>query len=122
MELNDSQPGMQPPVTQQLLITPGGTKHWIPQCDESIKPYQGQRFRELHEAVNFYKTYALNVGFDVRHSTLAKSRDHTVIWKYLVCSREGYKKRAVISPMAHAKGHGTNKQKKPKFNNVKFRL
>ncbi|GER36027.1 FAR1-related protein [Striga asiatica] len=102
--------GMQTPVTQQLLITPGGTKHWIPQCHESIKPYQGQIFRELHEAVNFYKTYALTVGFDVRHSTLAKARDKTVIWKYIVCSREGYKQRAVISPTTHAKGHVTRRR------------
>ncbi|GER43344.1 FAR1-related protein [Striga asiatica] len=108
MDLNESQTGLQSPVTQQqLLITPGGTKHWIPLCGESIKLYQGQRFRELHEAVNFYMTYALTVGFDVRHSILVKARDKMVIWKYLVCSREGYKHYAVISPTGHAKGHVT---------------
>ncbi|GER31943.1 FAR1-related protein [Striga asiatica] len=113
MALNESQPGMQSPVThQQLLITPGGTKHWIPQCDESIKPYQGQRFRNLHKAVNFYKTYALSVGFDVRHSTLVKAHDKTktVIWKYLVCSREGYKHHDVISSTRHATGHVTRRR------------
>ncbi|GER35293.1 FAR1-related sequence 7 [Striga asiatica] len=37
------------------------------------------RFKELHEAVNFYKTHALTVGFDVRHSTLVKARDKTML-------------------------------------------
>ncbi|CAA0842981.1 Unknown protein, partial [Striga hermonthica] len=67
-------------------------------------------FRELHEAVNCYNAYALTVGFDVRHSTLVKARDKTVIWKYLVCSREGHKHHAVISPTIHAKGHVTRRR------------
>ncbi|GER47294.1 FAR1-related protein [Striga asiatica] len=70
----------------------GGTKYWIPQCDDAIRPHIGQRFKGLSEANDFYRIYASTVGFDVRQSTLVKSRDNTtVLWKYLVCSREGYR-------------------------------
>ncbi|GER29065.1 FAR1-related protein [Striga asiatica] len=97
MELNDTQTERGPTDKSQhhrLLISPGGTKYWIPECDDTLKPHNGQRFRSLNEAVEFYQLYASTVGFDARHSTLVKSRDNTVLWKYLVCSREGYKQRA----------------------------
>ncbi|GER50739.1 FAR1-related protein, partial [Striga asiatica] len=97
MELNDTQSGGAPTDKSQhhqLLISPGGTKYWIPQCEDALKPHNGQRFRALSEAVEFYQLYASTVGFDVRHSTLVKAqRDKTILWKYLVCSREGYKQR-----------------------------
>ncbi|GER49768.1 FAR1-related protein [Striga asiatica] len=96
MELSDTQPDAAPIETSkhhQLVITPGGTKYWIPHCDDAIRPHIGQRFKGLNEAVDFYMTYASTVGFDVRNSTLVKAIDNTtVLWKYLVCSREGFKK------------------------------
>ncbi|CAA0828624.1 Protein FAR1-RELATED SEQUENCE 1 [Striga hermonthica] len=101
MDSGESQTGTQgsptAPTHHQFAVTPGGTKYWIPECDESDKPYNGQRFRELHEAIDFHKRYALIVGFDVRHSTLIKSRDKTILWKYMVCSREGYKHHTAIN-------------------------
>ncbi|CAA0822414.1 Putative phospholipid-transporting ATPase 4, partial [Striga hermonthica] len=74
-----------------LVISPGGTKYWIPQCEDSIRPHKGQVFRTLGEAADFYRAYASVVGFDIRQSTLVKAKDNTVLWRYLVCSREGYK-------------------------------
>ncbi|GER43969.1 FAR1-related sequence 7 [Striga asiatica] len=108
MELNESQPA---PIThQRISITPGGTKYWIPDCDNTIKPYHGQRFRELHEAVSFYKNYARTVGFNVRNNTLVKARDKTVLWKYVVCSREGYKHHAKVGPKVQGAGHVTRRR------------
>ncbi|GER29184.1 FAR1-related protein, partial [Striga asiatica] len=92
MDLNITQTGTQPYAGRQhLSITPGGTKYWIPDCDESLKPRKGQKFQSIDAAIDFYKEYACFVGFDVRHSTLIKAKDKTTIWRYLVCSREGYK-------------------------------
>ncbi|GER50182.1 FAR1-related protein [Striga asiatica] len=77
---------------------------------ESIKPYNGQWFRELREAVDFYKRYALNVGFDVRHSTLVKARDKTILWKFMVCSCDGYKHCVVIDPTALDEGRAMRRR------------
>ncbi|CAA0827409.1 Unknown protein [Striga hermonthica] len=78
----------------QLIITPGDTKYWIPQCDDALRPFKGQIFQRLDEAVVFYTTYASRVGFDLGHSKLVKAVNKTVVWKYLVCSREGNKHHA----------------------------
>ncbi|GER33539.1 FAR1-related protein [Striga asiatica] len=91
------------PRTRQLLITPGGTKYWIPQCEDALRPFKGQIFHGLHEAVIFYNVYASTVGFDVRHSTLIKAIDKTVVWKYLVCSREGHKHHADTIQAMHSR-------------------
>ncbi|GER30173.1 Far-red impaired responsive (FAR1) family protein [Striga asiatica] len=84
---------------QQLVVTPGGTKYWILEFVESAKPYNGQRFQELHEAVDFYKRYALIVGSDVRHNTLIKSRDKTILWKCMTKWVESYLTRIVTGHM-----------------------
>ncbi|GER36228.1 FAR1-related protein [Striga asiatica] len=92
MDLNVTQTGTQPYAGRQhLSITPGGTKYWIPDCDKSLKPRKGQKFQSIDAVIDFYKEYACVVRFDVRHSTLIKAKDKTTIWRYLVCSREGYK-------------------------------
>nr|GMD60163.1 protein FAR1-RELATED SEQUENCE 5-like [Ipomoea batatas] len=67
-----------------------GEYECVPDCDESIKPYQGQRFQTLDEGVRYYKEYATFVGFDVWGSTMKRNRYGDVEVKYLLCSREGY--------------------------------
>nr|GMC46793.1 protein FAR1-RELATED SEQUENCE 5-like [Ipomoea batatas] len=67
-----------------------GEYECIPDCDGSIKPHLGQRFKTLDEGVRYYKEYAAFVGFDVRASTVKKNRYGGVEVKYLLCSREGY--------------------------------
>nr|GME17610.1 protein FAR1-RELATED SEQUENCE 5-like [Ipomoea batatas] len=51
-----------------------GEYECIPDCDGSIKPHLGQRFKTLDEGVRYYKEYAAFVGFDVRASTVKKNR------------------------------------------------
>ncbi|GER51609.1 FAR1-related protein [Striga asiatica] len=93
---------------QQMSVTPGGTRYWVPQCDDPLKPYKGQKFRKLDDAITFYKTYAYAVGFDVRQSTLIKARDNkTILWKYMVCSREGYKHNARVVQSVATDGHSS---------------
>nr|GLL22007.1 E3 ubiquitin-protein ligase RNF14 isoform X3 [Ipomoea trifida] len=67
-----------------------GAYECILDCDESIKPFLGQRFSTLDEGVRYYKEYAAFVGFDVRSNTMKKNRYGDVEVKYLLCSREGY--------------------------------
>nr|GMC79822.1 protein FAR1-RELATED SEQUENCE 5-like [Ipomoea batatas] len=67
-----------------------GEYECIPDCDGSIKPHLGQRFKTLDEGVRYYKEYAAFVGFDVRASTVKKNRYGGVELRYLLCSREGY--------------------------------
>ncbi|CAA0830011.1 Far-red impaired responsive (FAR1) family protein, partial [Striga hermonthica] len=108
IESNVAQTGTPSTYTgrQQISITPGGTRYWTPHCDDPLKPYKGQKFQTLDDAVIFYKAYAYAVGFDVRQSTLIKSRDNkTILWKYLVCSREGYKRNAHVDHSNPPDGH-----------------
>nr|GMC95619.1 protein FAR1-RELATED SEQUENCE 5-like [Ipomoea batatas] len=46
----------------------------IPECDTSCKLSVGQKFDTLENGIQFYKRYAMVVGFDVRQSTVKKSR------------------------------------------------
>nr|GLL16797.1 protein FAR1-RELATED SEQUENCE 5-like [Ipomoea trifida] len=43
---------------------------FLPDCDETKKPYIGQRFDTIDDDVQFYKQYASLGGFDVRCSTI----------------------------------------------------
>ncbi|XP_031096905.1 protein FAR1-RELATED SEQUENCE 5-like [Ipomoea triloba] len=47
-------------------------------------------FSTLDAAVSFYKNYA-KVGFDIRSSSIMKSKDGVILTKYILCSREGYR-------------------------------
>nr|GMD32816.1 protein FAR1-RELATED SEQUENCE 5-like [Ipomoea batatas] len=67
-----------------------GAYECIPDCDESIKPFLGQRFSTLDEGARYYKEYVAFVGFDVRSSTIKRNRYGDVEVKYMLCSREGY--------------------------------
>ncbi|XP_074313858.1 protein FAR1-RELATED SEQUENCE 5-like [Silene latifolia] len=58
--------------------------------ESQFTPYVGQQFDSIEEAVQFYKTYALACGFDVRKYTTKKWRDGTIRSKLLVCNREGF--------------------------------
>nr|GMC93870.1 Transposon Ty3-I Gag-Pol polyprotein [Ipomoea batatas] len=51
-----------------------GSEYMIPECDTSCKLSVGQKFDTLENGIQFYKRYAMVVGFDVRQSTVKKSR------------------------------------------------
>lgn len=72
-----------------------GSEYMIPECDTSCKLSVGQKFDTLEDGIQFYKRYAMVVGFDVRQSTVKKSRTGEVDVRYLVCSRQGFKKGAL---------------------------
>lgn len=61
------------------------------QCDEELKPRIGQSFTCIDDGIEFYKNYAVASGFDIRLATTTKAGDGTVVWKYILCNREGEK-------------------------------
>ena len=81
---------VQPTVV--LSISPGNTKYYTPLCEDRLKPYVGQLFSSISEALSFYTKYAAQVGFKVRPGTEIKSNDSskTTVWKYLLCSKQGF--------------------------------
>nr|GMD50806.1 protein FAR1-RELATED SEQUENCE 5-like [Ipomoea batatas] len=67
----------------EMEISPNGTKQWLPTANPEETPYVGQQFKTAEEAILFYQAYARAVGFDVRHSTMRKTREGKVAIKYM---------------------------------------
>lgn len=89
--------------TSKLIISPGQTEYYVPECPESIKPFVNQVFQTFELALHFYGQYADVCGFDARKSTLTRAADGSTLWRYIVCSREGFKnvtktKKTSITP------------------------
>ncbi|XP_021734817.1 protein FAR1-RELATED SEQUENCE 5-like [Chenopodium quinoa] len=58
---------------------------------DNVRPSLGMIFNNLDEGAEFYKRYAHNIGFSVRSLTGVKDKKTGfVIWKYFLCSKEGY--------------------------------
>ncbi|KAK8480876.1 hypothetical protein V6N11_051366 [Hibiscus sabdariffa] len=67
------------------LVTAGGTS------DE--EPYEGMEFESEEAAKVFYDAYATRVGFIMRVDAFRRSmRDGKVVWRRLVCNKEGFRK------------------------------
>ncbi|CAH9128483.1 unnamed protein product [Cuscuta epithymum] len=87
---------------EALQISPGSTKYWIPECDETFKPRLGMVFKTLEDGIEFYKQYAGACGFDSRIGSQTKDRwprTDTIVWKYVVCNRAGFKNVAKLKPL-----------------------
>ncbi|XP_019189964.1 PREDICTED: protein FAR1-RELATED SEQUENCE 5-like [Ipomoea nil] len=74
-----------------MEIGDDGDKYWTPATQKQTTPYEGQRFETIEAGIDFYETYAMEAGFDVRHGTKRRNRFGEVYIKYMLCSREGYK-------------------------------
>ncbi|KAH6770461.1 hypothetical protein C2S52_015264 [Perilla frutescens var. hirtella] len=75
----------------QTVVSPGMSEYYVPNCDNSLKPIEGQTFKTLDEGIQFYKLYAGSCGFDIRLGPSTKSRDGMIISRYVYCNREGEK-------------------------------
>ncbi|XP_057803495.1 protein FAR1-RELATED SEQUENCE 5-like [Salvia miltiorrhiza] len=84
-----------------------GDHLYIPVCDESLKPFVGQVFKSEEDAFQFYKKYGKSSGFDVRRGSSKKGLYGQIIYRHLVCAREG------INPGRHDENsEGQPKKKK----------
>ncbi|KAJ8420523.1 hypothetical protein Cgig2_024954 [Carnegiea gigantea] len=57
------------------------------------------RFKNIEDALAFYKRYANCVGFSARKSSTTKNKSGK-IWKVFVCSKQGYRKRHKSPPQS----------------------
>ncbi|PWA79107.1 FAR1 DNA binding domain, Zinc finger, SWIM-type, MULE transposase domain, FHY3/FAR1 family [Artemisia annua] len=83
-----------PPHDHQVGIfqpTPNGTKYWVPKVIN--KPVEGQVFDTLELALNAYKDYAREGGFEVRKGGQKHTKDRKAEPKnkYFYCVRQGFK-------------------------------
>ncbi|XP_019156899.1 PREDICTED: protein FAR1-RELATED SEQUENCE 5-like [Ipomoea nil] len=74
-----------------INISAGTTKYWTPKCEPTKKPFPGQVFTSLEAAIQFYQTYAKSTGFDVHRASDKRDRHGKITWKYVLCSRAGFK-------------------------------
>ncbi|XP_021730514.1 protein FAR1-RELATED SEQUENCE 5-like [Chenopodium quinoa] len=76
------------------LLTPGGTKEWLPIFPNKLKPAIGMKFNNLEEGLEFYKRYAFVAGFNTRKSTTKRQRRSKELKsQYILCNKEGYKEK-----------------------------
>ncbi|XP_073001187.1 protein FAR1-RELATED SEQUENCE 5-like [Typha latifolia] len=61
--------------------------------DERLLPKVDMLFDSENEAYEFYNTYAENVGFFVRRSTLWTTSKNIITRRTFVCSREGFREK-----------------------------
>ncbi|XP_074315138.1 protein FAR1-RELATED SEQUENCE 5-like [Silene latifolia] len=84
-----------PSRVHQLLLdsTSGGSELWTRNVAPEFKPYIGQLFGTLEEAISFYDVYAEACGFEPRKSSQKRSVSGDVKYKFVVCNREGFRDR-----------------------------
>lgn len=61
--------------------------------DDNSLPSVNQLFDFLEKGMDFYKEYGQLSGFGTRRTTEKKDVDDTIITKYVVCSRAGFKEK-----------------------------
>ncbi|KAK1404777.1 hypothetical protein POM88_004382 [Heracleum sosnowskyi] len=86
-------------------FSPGGSRYCLPVCDDAnCKPSINQLFDSLEAGIKFYSEYGRLCGFTTRRSA-EKTRDDTIVSKYVVCSRAGFnEKNELISDRNRKKG------------------
>ncbi|CAH9112357.1 unnamed protein product [Cuscuta europaea] len=75
--------------------------YWTPDCDPALKSRVGMLFNNLRDDMFFYDQIAPVCGFDSRKSSQQKARDDVIVWKYMVCNRQGFKnvsKSTTVAP------------------------
>ncbi|KAL7599453.1 hypothetical protein Lser_V15G24060 [Lactuca serriola] len=70
------------------FIGADGSLFWIPEVEASWMPTLGSIFKDIKDAIKWYKGYALRSGFDIRKSTERKKSGITTS-KYFIYNRGG---------------------------------
>lgn len=70
-----------------------GKKRVIDQASLMVEPFLGMEFESEEAAKSFYDNYATGMGFVMRVDVFRRSmRDGTVVWRRLVCNKEGFRR------------------------------
>ncbi|CAH1436349.1 unnamed protein product [Lactuca virosa] len=70
------------------FIGADGSFFWIPEVEASWIPPMGSIFKDIKDAIKWYKGYVLRSGFDIRKSIERKKSGITTL-KYFICNRGG---------------------------------
>jgi len=76
-----------PLVTNSSIDVRG---EWVPNCDdETLVLRLSIVFDRVEDGFEFYKRYAIHIGFSIRNSPTEKNKSGKY-WKRYVCSKEGF--------------------------------
>lgn len=76
-----------------MLESSNGKELLTTERSSDIEPYVGMEFESEEAAKVFYDTYATRLGFIMRVDAFRRSmRDGKVVWRRLVCNKEGFRK------------------------------
>ncbi|XP_021770652.1 protein FAR1-RELATED SEQUENCE 5-like [Chenopodium quinoa] len=96
------------------LLTPRGTKEWLPICPNELKSAIGMKFNNLEEGLEFYKSYAFATRFNTRKSTTKRQRRSKELKsQHILCNKEGYKekRKATVEKDLNNKEGESNEEK-----------
>ncbi|XP_034918330.1 protein FAR1-RELATED SEQUENCE 2 isoform X1 [Populus alba] len=77
----------------QIVESSNGKELAISDASSDMEPCVGMEFESEEAAKVFYDAYATHVGFIMRVDAFRRSmRDGKVVWRRLVCNKEGFRK------------------------------
>ncbi|XP_010452983.1 PREDICTED: protein FAR1-RELATED SEQUENCE 12-like [Camelina sativa] len=77
----------------EMMEKSNGTKTVTYEASPIVEPFIGMEFESEEAAKSFYDNYATVMGFVMRVDAFRRSmRDGTVVWRRLVCNKEGFRR------------------------------
>ncbi|KAK2965814.1 hypothetical protein RJ640_025323 [Escallonia rubra] len=78
---------------REMIESSNGKESDANKGNANLEPYVGMEFESEEAAKVFYDTYATHLGFIMRVDAFRRSmRDGKVVWRRLVCNKEGFRK------------------------------
>ncbi|XP_062173833.1 protein FAR1-RELATED SEQUENCE 12 [Alnus glutinosa] len=75
------------------MVESSNGKELLAEESSDMEPYVGMEFESEEAAKVFYDSYATRLGFIMRVDAFRRSmRDGKVVWRRLVCNKEGFRK------------------------------
>lgn len=75
------------------MVESSNGKELLNEGNLDMEPYVGMEFESEEAAKVFYDAYATHIGFIMRVDAFRRSmRDGKVVWRRLVCNKEGFRK------------------------------
>nr|KAJ0192508.1 hypothetical protein LSAT_V11C800389890 [Lactuca sativa] len=81
------------------FIGADGSLFWIPVVEPGWIPTLGSIFKDIKDAIKWYKGYALRSGFNIRKSTERK-KSGIITSKYFICNRGGLPNTSILDTIS----------------------
>lgn len=77
----------------EMMENSDGKNTVIDEASPMVEPFIHMEFETEEAAKSFYDNYATGIGFVMRVDAFRRSmRDGTVVWRRLVCNKEGFRR------------------------------